>query len=110
MSTPLHTVKDQFGSKESLVEKLAPMLDRAADENEGDFKERLMRVSNRKLLKLLEREETLRNSFGSRESLVDKIVGAQTLESNSTLRERLLGQATGRLLSTWSSLDRKSSD
>ncbi len=108
MSTPLHTVKEQFGSKEALVEKLAPMLDRQTDESEADFKARLLQVSNSKLLKLLERENDLRERFGSREALVDAIVGMQTLESNSTLRERLLTQSTGRLLSTHWGLSRKS--
>jgi len=108
MSTPLHTVKEQFGSKEALVEKLAPMLDRQSEESEADFKARLMLVSNSKLLKLMEREEDLRARFGSREALVDAIIGMQTLESNSTLRDRLLGQSTGRLLSTHWGMARKS--
>ena len=69
MSTPLHTVKEQFGSKEALVAQVMPLLSRDADESEAEFQDRLMRVSNKKLLKLLERETTLRDQFGSAKHL-----------------------------------------
>ncbi len=97
MATPLHTVKTEFGSKEALVEALMPQLDRGADESEQDFKERLMRVSNRKLLTLHQREKTLRTTFGSREGLVDQIIGLQT-DADAGQRDRLIGQSTGRLM------------
>ena len=99
MSTPLHTVKNDFGSKEALVEKLVPLLDRQDSESDGEFKERLMRVSNRKLLRLWEREQTLREKFTNREQLVDQLVEAQLGRSDTELRNRLLGLSTGRLLS-----------
>jgi len=99
MSTPLHTVKEQFGSKEALVDKLAPLLDRAADESESEFKDRLMRVSNSKLLRLLERDGQLKNGAGNREALVDKIVQARLGRADDDLRTKLLGYSTGRLLS-----------
>ena len=103
MATPLHTVKTEFGSKEALVDALIPQLDRGADESDQDFKERLMRVSNRKLLTLLKREQDVRSAFGSREKLVDQIVALRT-DSDAGLRDRLLSQSTGRLLSMHSGL------
>ncbi len=99
MSTPLHTVKNDFGSKEALVEKLVPLLDRQDSESDGEFKERLMRVSNRKLLRLWEREQNLRENFTNREQLVDEIVQAKLGRSDTELRNSLLGLSTGRLLS-----------
>ncbi len=105
MATPLHTVKTEFGSKEALVDALMPQLDRGADESDQDFKERLMRVSNRKLLTLHKREQDLRASFGSRESLVDKIVALQK-DADAGMRDRLLSQSTGRLLSMYSGLSK----
>ena len=99
MSTPLHTVKSDFGSKEALVEKLVPLLDRQDNESDGEFKERLMRVSNRKLLRLWEREQTLRETFTNREQLVDQIVEAKLGRGDTEMRNRLLGLSTGRLLS-----------
>lgn len=99
MANPLQNVKDQFGGKEELVEKLAPLLDRGPDESEADFKDRLSRVSNKKLLRLLGREELLRDRFGSREALVDDIVASRTDgKGDADLRRKLLGLSTGRLL------------
>lgn len=97
MSSPLHTVKTEFGSKEALVEKLTPLLDRDADESEEEFKDRLLRVSNRKLLRLWSREQDLRSRFGSRESLVDQIV--EMTGGDADNRRKLLEKSTGQLLS-----------
>lgn len=102
MSAPLHTVKDKFGSKEALVDRLMPLLDRQPEESEEEFKDRLMRVSNRKLLRLFERENTLREQFGNRETLVDRIMELRLQvgrKANADLRRVLLTQSTGRLLS-----------
>ena len=99
MASPLHTVKARFGSKEDLVSKLAPLLDRGADESETDFRERLLRVSNRKLVKLWEREQSLRGKFQSREGLVDAILGLESPgKVDQDRRRKLLALGTGRLL------------
>jgi hypothetical protein len=105
MAAPLHTVKTQFGSKEALVDKLVPLLDKQAEETEADFKDRLMRVSNRKLLRLLARETDLRERFGSRETLVDKIV--EIKKGDAEYRRKLLGLSTGRLISLHRGLARR---
>ena len=105
MATPLHTVKNEFGSKEALVDALMPQLDRGADESEQDFKERLMRVSNRKLLTLHKREQALRSDFGSREKLVDQIIELRS-DVDAGLRDRLLSQSTGRLMSLHAGLSK----
>lgn len=97
MSSPLHTVKKDFGSKDALVDKLMPLLDRNADESDEDFKDRLLRVSNRKLLRLWAREQDLRSRFGSREALVDQIVALGG--GDAARRPKLLAKGTGQLLS-----------
>lgn len=96
MATPLERVKSEFGSKEDLVGKLAPLLARTADESEEDFRERLLRVSNAKLLRLWDRESTLRETFGSREKLVDAVVELHA--GDADFRTRMLNLSTGRLL------------
>ena len=53
MATPLQTVKEQFGSKEQLVSQLVSKLKPTEGESKDEFKTRLMKVSNRKLLRLL---------------------------------------------------------
>jgi len=107
MATPLHTVKEQFGSKEALVAKVMPLLAKNEDESEAEFQDRLMRVSNKKLLRLLERETKLRDSFGTRETLVDQIVQARAGRDDADLKNKLLGYSTGRLLSIQWGLSRK---
>lgn len=106
MSTPLHTVKDRFGSKEALIAQLMPLLDRQPDETNEELQERLTHVSNRKLMRLWERAQTLRDKFGTREALVDRIVELKLGRPDAELRSRLLGYSTGRLLSTHWGLNR----
>ena len=99
MTTPLHTVKEKFGSKAKLVEQLVGLVQRQTDEGDAELTERLMRVSNRKLITLHEREQALKASFGSREKLVSALV-LKTLGRNDADLEAKLGQySTGRLLS-----------
>ena len=72
---------------------------RQTDESDAELTERLMRVSNRKLITLHQREEALKASFGSREKLVAALV-LKTLGRNDADLETKLGQySTGRLLS-----------
>lgn len=104
MATPNQAVKAQHGSKADLVTKLVPLLDRGPDESEAEFKDRLSRVSNKKLLRLMQRSEALK-AFGSRETLVDKIV--ELRKGDADLRRKMLGLTTGRLLSLHTSLARK---
>ena len=102
MSAPLHTVKNQFGSKKAFVSQLMPLLDRQQGESEAEFEDRLMRVSNRILLRLWDRAQTLRDGFGNRESLVDAIIENQGLPQSA--RAKLNGRSTGTLLNMGSGL------
>jgi hypothetical protein len=109
MATPLQTVKSEFGTKEALVDKLVPLLDRQSEESEASFRDRLLHVSNTKLLRLWEREQALRSKFGSREALVDAIVqlraGGQ--KPDADYRRRILAFPTGRLLTMHSGLAKR---
>ena len=100
MATPFQTVKSQYESKDALVQKLLPILDRKADESEAQFKNRLLRVSNKKLLNLLKREELLKSKYGTREALATEIVEkrANGGKPDMDLRRKLLNYSTGRLL------------
>jgi hypothetical protein len=108
MASPLQIIKDRFGSKEALVDKVLPLLDRNEGETDTDFRERLLRVSNNKLLRLLEQEETLRRDFGTRAALADKLTLLSTGGlMDADLNKRLAQQSTGRLLGRYSVLARK---
>jgi hypothetical protein len=74
VKSPLALVKEKFGSKEKLVEKLAAMVEPMEGETRDDLKTRLRGVSNRKLLKLLAAEEKVQEIFGSKDKLVAEIV------------------------------------
>ena len=77
--------------------QLIPLLEKDDGESETEFKERLLRVSNRMLLRLWNREQTVKSSYGSREKLIDAIV-AQADKNQETLRTKLADYSTGRLL------------
>jgi hypothetical protein len=49
--TPLARVKDEFGGKDKLVDKIVGSLD-AGDESKDDLRKRLLGVANRKLIRL----------------------------------------------------------
>ena len=99
MASPLQTVKSRFGSKEALVDKVAPLLDRRPEETEAELRERLLRVSNKKLLRLLERAEDFGARFGSRDALADAITQTRAGRADAAYKSKLLGHTTGRLLS-----------
>ena len=99
MTTPLHTVKEKFGSKEQLVGQLVGLVQGQEGETETELNDRLMRVSNRKLLVLHERENALKSQFGSRDKLVSALVEKQLGRSDADLQAKLSDYSTGRLLS-----------
>jgi len=49
--SPLERVKDEFGGKDKLVDKIVGVLD-AGDESKDDLRKRLLGVANRKLVRL----------------------------------------------------------
>jgi hypothetical protein len=108
MATPLQTVNTQFGSKDELVKKLVPLVERNADESDAALSDRLLRVPNSKLLRLWVRENTLRLKFGTREALVDAVAklrsGTDTIDAD--YRAKALKLGTGRLLSLHKGLSR----
>ena len=99
MATPLHTVKEKFGSKAQLVEQLVGLVQRQGDESDSDLSERLLRVSNRKLIILHERENALKTGFGTREKLVSAIVEKKLGRTDTDLETKISQYSTGRLLS-----------
>lgn len=106
--SPLQQVKDQFGSKEALVNKLVPMLERYEDESDSEFAARLSTISNGKLLRLLSAEERVQKEFGTKSELIDKIIGFKLGErKDEGFRNKLSGYANTRLLDLHDSLARK---
>lgn len=97
--TPLQRVKDEFGSKAALAEKLQPMLMKPEDESDDDFSRRLRTASNKQLLRLWDAEQRVKADFGSRDKLVDACVRARfDGNDNADYRAKIARYTTTRLL------------
>jgi thioredoxin-like negative regulator of GroEL len=55
---PIASVKESYQTKEKLVEKLISVLKKDEKESKDEFKKRLLKVSNKKLLNLERRSGT----------------------------------------------------
>ncbi|MFT6397428.1 MAG: hypothetical protein ACJAYU_002181 [Bradymonadia bacterium] len=96
--TPLQLIKDEFGSKEALANKLLPLLDRPADEDQGEFERRIRTASNKKLLRLWAAETAVKDQFGTKEKLIEAIVKAKFNGTNPDYAARIVKYTKTRLL------------
>ena len=97
--TPLKRVNEELGGKDKLVDELLGMIKRPADVTKDEMKKKLRAQSNRKLLTLLAREQTVKNSYGNRDKLIDAIVKAgKDKAEDKAYRKRLTSHTTGQLL------------
>lgn len=99
--SPLQKVKTQFGSREELVNQLVPLVDRRPDDSDQSVRSRLMGLANGRLLRLWEVEQKVREQFGSKDALLDKLVEARKAAGHTSLdavREKLSAYSKARLL------------
>jgi hypothetical protein len=103
-ASPLEQIKSRFGdskeenltearkaAKEAIVKEIRDLV-KKGDLLEDDFSDKgIERVSNKKLLKLLEVAHTVETDFGSRSALIDKIVELEGREKDAGYREHLEG-------------------
>ena len=89
--SPLQQVRDEFGSKAELAEKVLGILE--ADENEDaeDFKHRVETMSNRKLLRLWAAHQRVQSEYGSKDALVEKITRARFSGGNADYQQKISG-------------------
>lgn len=95
--TPLQSVKDLYGGKEKLVEKILDLLERGEEETE-ELKKRLLAASNSKLLRLAKISEDVKSKYGSREKLAEAVAGALGRAKDSDYVKRLGQYTPARLL------------
>jgi hypothetical protein len=71
--SPLAQQKDEFGSKEKLVDRLVTVLGQITklEGDKDDLKAKLLAASNKKLLRLFEVGAEIKEKFGSVEKLAD---------------------------------------
>lgn len=103
--TPLQIVKDDHGSKDALVDKVAALVDREEGESEEEHKKRLKLVPNAKLLHLLAVGEKAK-ALGGRDGMVAKILELKKQTKDHEYADALKKQSLGRLIDTVQSLER----
>ncbi len=104
--TPLQRVRETFGSKAELVEAVADLLEPAEGESAEDFRSRLRRVSNAKLLHL-HAVGTKVKELGGKDALVKKIAELKGQPKDLPYLDALGRKSLGTLLDLYGSLSRK---
>ena len=98
---PKQQAKEQFGSKDKLVEEIMGLIGKPANLTKDQLKKKLRSQSNSKLLVLVKRERLLKERFGNRDKLIDTLVKSRSGKKKSEdkdYRKRLTGMTTGQLL------------
>lgn len=96
--TPYQRVKDEHGSKEKLAEKVIGLLDRPEDEDKEDFETRIKKMSNRKLLRLLDTHALVTEKWGSKDALVSAITTARFPGDNADYKAKISGFSLPKLV------------
>jgi hypothetical protein len=78
--SPLELVNEKFGGKDKLVDKLVGLLE--SDEPKEDLRKRLLAVANGKLLRLHKVATTVKETYGSRDKLLDAALAARTKDKD----------------------------
>lgn len=103
--TPLQIVKDEHGSKDALVDKVAALVDRDEGESEEDHKKRLKLVPNAKLLHLHTVGERAK-ALGGRDAMVAKILELKKQAKDHEYADKLKSLSLGTLIDKVESLER----
>jgi hypothetical protein len=109
--SPLILVKDQFGSKEKLVEALIALPESVFDRGDDDkdaFRKRLLGAANAKLLRLHKTGKSVSERWGSKEKLVDAILDLRKRGKDQDFRTKLSTLPIGKLFDQVSALEKGS--
>lgn len=104
-ATPLNRVKDEFGDKTKLVEKIAALVEPKGDESSDAHKRRLKNVSNKKLLHLLALGEKVK-ALGGRDAIVKRILELRGQSKDHEYGDKLKRLPLGRVVDLVGSLER----
>lgn len=95
--TPLQIVKDQYGSKDKLVDAVVALVERDEGESEDEHRKRLKYVSNAKLLHLVGLAESAK-ALGGREGMIAKVLELKGQPKDHEYSDRLKRLELGRLV------------
>lgn len=103
---PLARVKEEFGGKDKLVDKIVGVLD-SGDESKDDLRKRLLGVSNTKLIRLFS-VATKTKQVGGHDKLVATTAEKLNRAKDKDYVAKLDGFSDGRLLDVLSVAERRS--
>ena len=96
--SPMQAVKRLYGNKDKLVDAVVDTL-KDAEQEAGELKERLLRSSNKKLLRLAEVGKTVKDKYGgSKDKLVAALAEAKGKAKDADYVARLQQFSPARLL------------
>src|SRR2546421_10346621 len=78
--SPLELVNEKFGGKDKLVDKLVGLLE--SDEPKEELRKRLLAVANQKLLRLHRVASTVKETYGSRDKLLDAALASRAKDKD----------------------------
>jgi hypothetical protein len=107
--TPLSRQKEEFGSKEKLVDRLVSLVGQIGkiDGDKDDFKAKLLAASNKKLLRLFDVGNEIREKFGSVEKLADATAQALGRAKDAPYVAKLKTLTPARLLDMFRTAERR---
>lgn len=98
--TPLQIVRELYGDKEKLVEKLVGGLDRGELSKE-ELKAKLLAAPNSKLLRLQKTVTEVKEKFGGPDKVVDAILTLGNRLKDGDYREKLLAYTPVQLIAAF---------
>jgi hypothetical protein len=96
-NSPLARVKEEFGGKDKLVDKIVGLLGSTGDEPKDELRKRLLGAANRKLIRLLDVANGLKQ-HGGHDKLADVAAAGLGRGKDKDYVQKLNSYSTGRLL------------
>ncbi len=96
--SPLQIVNEKYGSKEKLVEELAGLVEKTAEEEKADVVKRLGGVSNSKLLRLRERMNRFAEFKSQKSAVIDSVVNNAGRSKDAGFKAKVSRLTVGALL------------
>jgi len=104
--SPIQVMKRLYGSKDKLIDSVVDVA-RGAGEEATEVKDRLVSVSNAKLLKLATVGKAIKDKYGSRDKLADSVAKAVGKAKDKDYLEKLKTYSPQRLLDLMKAAERK---
>lgn len=105
-NTPLARVKEEFGGKDKLVDKIVGLLGTGADESKDELRQRLLGAANKKLIRL-HKVATAVKEHGGHDKLTAAAAEGLGRTKDKDYVEKLSSFSNGRLLDMLQSAQRR---